>query len=108
NIYLLHITTNQILVETGISGVQNQNVSVQTLNVPAKKRLQDIIKKVEVNFPNPLHKFFTVTDTGFMINSIREHVLQKKIDLIIMGTKGRTDFKKLAIGTNAGNVITKV
>lgn len=108
NFYLLHVITNQNLVEAEVSNVSNPDASVQTLNLPAKRRLQEIIKKIQLSFPNPLHRFFSLTDTDFMVNSIREHVEEKKIDLIIMGTKGRTDIKKLAIGTNAGNVITKV
>lgn len=109
NFYLLHVTTNNALVEFGISDIQTQDVSVQTETLPAKKRLQDTIKKIYEQFPkNPRHRFFSVTHSNSMINSIREEVIQKKIDLIIMGTKGRSDIKKLAIGTNAGNVITKV
>lgn len=102
NFYLLHVTTNQNLGETDLSA---EDESVESL---AKKRLQEVIQKIQLHYPNSLHRFFAVTDRGFMVNSIREQLVQKKIDLIIMGTKGRTDYKKLAIGTNAGNVITKV
>ena len=106
NFYLLHVTTNQSLAEP--RETNNQEAHSLTLNVSAKTRLQDLISRIQVHFPNSPHRFFSVTDSGFMVNSIREHVAQKKIDLIIMGTKGRTDYKELAIGINAGNVITKV
>lgn len=109
NFYLLHVTTNNPLVESGISEIKNQDVSIQTVTLPAKKRLQDTIKRIHEQFPkNPRHRFFSVTDSNSMINSIREEVIQKKINLIIMGTKGRSDLNQLAIGTNAGDVITKV
>src|SRR5690606_4017744 len=62
----------------------------------------------QAQFPNSLHRFFSLTESNSIVNAIREQVIQKKIDLIIMGTKGRSDIKKIAIGTNAGNVITKV
>jgi nucleotide-binding universal stress UspA family protein len=109
NFYLLHVTTNHILVDSGISHIQNQDVSFETLTLPSKKRLQDTIKRINESFPkNPLHKFYAVSDSNYLINSIREQVAQKKIHFIVMGTKGATDLKKFAIGTNAGNVITKV
>ncbi|OYX25059.1 MAG: universal stress protein [Flavobacteriales bacterium 32-35-8] len=109
NFYLLHVTTKHTLVESGILPVQNQDVSFGTLTLPAKKRLQDTIKRIQESLPkNPHHRFFAVSDSNYMINSIREQVAQKKIHLIVMGTKGSTDLKKLPIGSNAGNVITKV
>lgn len=108
NFYLLHVTTNSTLVESGIPNIQSQDVHVQTAILPTKARLQEIIQRIEVQFQNPLHKFFSVTDSNSLINSIREQVVQKKIDIIIMGTKGGNDKESLAIGTNAGHVITKV
>ncbi len=109
NFYLLHVTTKNTLVETGMSNIQNHDVRFETLALPSKKLLQDSVKRIHESFPkNPLHRFFTISDNNYIINSIREQVLQKRINLIVMGTKGVTDFKKTAIGSNAGNVITKV
>jgi nucleotide-binding universal stress UspA family protein len=108
NFYLLHVTTTNSLVESGVSNLNTQDTHAQILSLPTKKRLHDTIKKIQIHFPNPLHRFFSVTDSNSLINAIREQVVQKKIDLIVMGTKGRSDMNKLAIGTNAGNVITKV
>ncbi|WP_100614869.1 universal stress protein [Confluentibacter citreus] len=109
NFYLLHVTTKHNLVESGILPIHNQDISIETLTLPSKKCLQDIIKRIYESFPkNPLHRFFAVSDSNYLIHSIREQVAQKKIHLIVMGTKGTTDLKKLPIGSNAGNVITKV
>lgn len=108
NFYLLHVTTNNRLVESSVSHIQNGEVRLQTATLPSKVRLQETIQKIRVHFKNPLHKFYAVSDSNSLINSIREQVIQNRIDLIVMGTKGRNDSKKLAIGTNAGHVITKV
>ncbi|PKQ46388.1 universal stress protein [Confluentibacter flavum] len=109
NFYLLHVTTKNTFVESVVSPSQTQDISSETLTQPSKKCLQDIIKRIHESFPkNPLHRFFAVSDSNYLIHSIREQVAQKKIHLIVMGTKGSTDMKKLPIGSNAGNVITKV
>ena len=48
-----------------------------------------------------------------LINSVRpvdyvilEYAEEKQIDLIVMGTKGRTGFKKLLLGSTASSVVT--
>lgn len=109
NFYLLHVTAKHTLAEDGISNNENKFDINKALTVPSKKWLQDTIKRIHEKFPkNQYHRFFAVSDSNYIVNSIREQVAQKKISLIVMGTKGTTDLKNLAIGSNAGNVITKV
>ena len=40
------------------------------------------------------------------VSEIIEFAERKKIDLIIMGTKGRTGFKKILLGSVASGVVT--
>ncbi|MGE5943461.1 MAG: universal stress protein [Flavobacteriales bacterium] len=109
NFYLLHVTAKNSLVEPDMKVSKHMDVGLETLTISSRQLLQDTIKRIQEKLPkNPQHKFFAVSDSNYMINSIREQVVQKKINLIVMGTKGTTDLKKLAIGSNAGNVITKV
>ncbi|MEH6769109.1 universal stress protein [Maribacter arcticus] len=45
---------------------------------------------------------------GFFTDYIKQEVIDKNIDLIIMGTKGASGIKAVSLGSNTGNVITKV
>ena len=45
---------------------------------------------------------------GFFTDYIKQEVIDKNIDLIIMGTKGASGLKAVSFGSNTGNVITKV
>lgn len=47
-------------------------------------------------------------DNNYILNSIRKQVTEKKIDFIVMGTRGASGLNNLAVGSNTGNVITKV
>ena len=109
NFYLLHVTAKNALVGVGVDDIRNPHIDFETLTIASRKRLQDTIKRVHEKFPkSSQHRFFAVSDSNYLINSIREQVIQKKINLIVMGTKGSADLNKFAIGNNAGNVITKV
>ena len=109
NFYLLHVNTSSSLLIEERFHAQNYSIASDILTKPSKKLMEETIKRIHDNFPkNPNHKFFTILDSNYIIDSIREQVVQKRINLIVMGTKGTTDLKKLAIGSNAGNVITKV
>jgi nucleotide-binding universal stress UspA family protein len=76
---------------------------------PAKKKLKTLLERIHKSFKvNKNQKIYTLTDYNFIIESIRKHVVEKKIDLIVMGTKGASGLKELIIGSNSGDVITKV
>ena len=109
NFYLLHVNTldNLIVGDTAYIPTQTE---IETVHVkPAKQKLKQLLKRVSNTFkPNKNHHFYTLTDYSFMIESIRKHVKEKHIDMIVMGTKGASGLKEYIIGSNAGDVITKV
>ena len=110
NFYILHVNNN-------ISDFQNedtfswsdQETIENSYTKPTKKKLKEILKRIskEVSH-NKNHKFYTLAKYGFFIESVRKHVSEKKIDLIIMGTQGATGLKEYIVGSNTGDVITKV
>lgn len=109
NFYLLHVDTPDVLEDECSLCSSNENITNDVLIQPTKKRLQEVVKQIKDQFsPNRNHRFFTISDKDYMINSIRRQVLEKRINLIVMGTKGISGLKNLPIGSNAGNVITKV
>lgn len=54
------------------------------------------------------HRFTTIQEKGYLLQSIRKHVEEKEIELIVMGTKGASKIKEFFMGSNTGDVITKV
>lgn len=107
NFYLLHVNIYQPISQEYLSSKQVhdvQQISTQSI----RKRLLNKINTIETEFANDKHHFFAIADDGFFIESVRKHVEEKRIDLIVMGTKGATGIKKLIIGSNTGAVITKV
>lgn len=70
--------------------------------------LQKFIERIEKLPLNNKHLFVTLASYDFFVDAIRKQVDDKKIDLIIMGTKGASGLKKLTLGSNTGDVITKV
>lgn len=107
--YLLHVNTLSYAMTTDPLYVDTEDFIENTYTQPSKLQLRNLLKRISQEFPdNKNHHFFTLTDYNFFIDSIREHVDEKKIDMIVMGTKGATGLKKLIIGSNAADVIKKV
>ncbi|TDQ21956.1 universal stress protein [Tenacibaculum caenipelagi] len=110
NFYILHVNNNIIDFQKEDTLSQFDQETIEDLYTkPTKKKLKEILKRISKEIPhNKKHKFYILTNYGFFIESVRKHVLEKKISLIIMGTQGATGLKKYIVGSNTGDVITKV
>lgn len=102
-----------------INGIKPYSGSEPTMFVPpeileesilteSRKKLKSLLEKIQKLPSNTKHSFHTIAIYGFFTDSIKKEVLNNKIDLIIMGTKGASGTKAVSIGSNTGNVITKV
>lgn len=74
----------------------------------SRKELQKLLKRIEELPMNTRHTFVTHAVHDFFVDAIKREAEAKKIDLIIMGTKGASGLRKATIGSNTGDVITKV
>ncbi|AXG70782.1 universal stress protein UspE [Kordia sp. SMS9] len=74
-----------------------------------KAKFDELHKRIAITFPTQQnHHFFTIIHTNSFVESVREEVDEKKIDMIIMGAKGLTSKQSHVIGNYAENVITRV
>jgi len=109
NFYLLHVNRLSNVIVNDSPYIATQDVLVDVYTKPAKKQLRNILKRIGKSFlTNKKHRFYTLLDYNFFIESVRKHVEEKKIDCIVMGTKGASGFKEIIVGSNTGDVITKV
>ncbi|MEO8773722.1 MAG: universal stress protein [Gelidibacter sp.] len=107
--YLLHVNALSYIAANDSPYITDKNFVENTFAKPAKKQLKALLKRIATEFPvRQNHHFFTLTDYNFFVESVRSHVLEKKIDMIVMGTKGASGLQKVMVGSNAADVIKKV
>ncbi|MGB3149422.1 MAG: universal stress protein [Maribacter sp.] len=73
-----------------------------------KEKMRELLYEVERLPVNTKHMFHTEVLYGFLTDHIKQEVKDKNIDLIVMGTKGASGLKAISMGSNTGNIITKV
>ena len=109
NFYLLHINRINIIMTNDTPYIPNNKTVEDTFLKASKHNLRKLSKRIIKDLPqNKKHKIYTLTDYSLFIDGIRKHVKQKRIDVIVMGTKGASGLKEYLIGSNTGDVITKV
>lgn len=109
NFYILHINRLSDNIINDPTYLETEDVLESVYTKPTKTKLRKILGRISKEFlPNKSHKFYSLSDYSFFIDSIRKHVEEKNIDYIVMGTKGASGLKKIIVGSNTGDVITKV
>jgi len=73
-----------------------------------KERLTELVKEIREHSTEAHHFFFPLHEYGFFIPTIKKYLEENDIDLIVMGTKGASGLKEKVVGSNAGDVITRV
>lgn len=106
--YIVHVNS----INTSVSGEAAMYISPEILEetvlAESHEKLKILEKRIAHLPLNVKHEFKTLALYGFLTDHIKREVKKNNIDLIIMGTKGATGLKSVSIGSNTGDVITKV
>ncbi len=106
--YLLHINPIPAYSGAGSSVKGSSHMVREAVLKESKESLDQLLLRIDNIHVSTKHSFVTVALHDFFVDSIKREVETKKIDLIIMGTKGSSGLKKVTMGSNTGDVITKV
>jgi len=108
NFYLLHVSPVSEFIGEEMPNIYTVDLVEKTTIEKSKKSLHQLVKKIKSSFTNSNHSFITLSSYGYFIDAVKTHITEKSIDLIVMGTKGATGIKEAIIGSNTGELITKV
>jgi nucleotide-binding universal stress UspA family protein len=104
NFYVLHVDS------LSRSGVESNSFVMPSkgINMALRDQLADTFALIKAITTNKEHHFIALHEYGYLIDIMRKTVLDKKISLIVMGTKGASGIKETILGSNTRNVMTKV
>ena len=80
----------------------------QELRKESNEKLTETLHTIVRDTEDYDHTFEAILSSEKLLDSIEETVEDKRIDLIVMGTKGATGAKGFFIGTNTSNIIEKI
>ncbi|MEL0456018.1 universal stress protein [Flavobacteriaceae bacterium SZ-1-7] len=93
--------------ETSSSNKTVQNVA-EVAKKAAKKKLENTLEKIQTISPNPRHTYNMILANNTLLDEAHKIVEKENIDIIVMGTKGETNNKKLTFGSHTLQVLKYV
>lgn len=104
NLYLFHVGT---LRQSPVRGNTFAIPEVQKER-PAEQEFKELLQRIKGLPHTSKHRFMPLQAYGNLVSAIRKAVNENKVDLIVMGTKGASGIRQKVVGSNTGDVITKV
>lgn len=98
-IYLLNVN------QSPSNNFFSQKEKVDDLNKESKERLTATLHKIQRDQNNDLHDFQTISRQGSLEEVIIRTIVDRKIDLLVMGNKGKTGAKEIFMGGYTVKVI---
>ena len=80
----------------------------RVLKEESEKELKKIEKYLDDNLLNDKHEYKILSKIGSLINMLKRIVVNKNIDMIVMGTTGATGAKEIFMGSNTVNTIKEI
>jgi len=74
----------------------------------SKSQIDKILNSIKEFSPNPKHHFTSISAFGSLVDEANEIINQENIDLVVMGTRGKTNDRQLTFGTNTIQIIKYV
>ena len=106
--YIFHSYANEVYknVRTVSEEVLEEHIKVQSEK--AEKELATFLKKIQDYYPDPKHSYITKAVFGNLLEEVNDFVELENIDLIVMGTKGRTNDTTITYGSHTLQILKYV
>ncbi|MCM4158707.1 universal stress protein [Antarcticibacterium flavum] len=104
-IFLLHTYAEEIYkLEEEKQSDDLENLKKETHSTAVDK-LEDLEEKIKEFSPNPKHRVKSIASYGLLIDEVNDLVNQENADLVVMGTRGRSNDRSLTFGSNTLQVV---
>ncbi|WP_394973054.1 universal stress protein [uncultured Croceitalea sp.] len=106
--YFLHAYADEVYGPYRLNSKIDIDTEKEKIKKETQRRLDKLIKQVTAIPPNPKHTFKSVASFDSLVDAVNDFVNEVNIDLVIMGTKGKTDDKKITFGSHTVQVFKYV
>ena len=109
NFYLLNVFSASNNIIDSLLNMEPGSELYETAKLESENGLARVLNMItSADSDNPKHHFEAISTFNNAVEAIKNIVEEKDIEMIIMGTKGKTGSRKIVYGSTAVNVMEKV
>lgn len=106
--YIMHVYQDEIYAdESTLTNTKLDDLKV-AVSKNSEEALEKTIAKIKASSQNPRHSYYAISANNLLTEEADKIVDDQNIDLIVMGTKGKTNDKKITFGSHTLQVLKYV
>lgn len=107
NFYILHVSDLPTHLADDL--VASSETITKAINIEStEQKLKKMLHKIKDELDTTEHTFTYMTKYDYLVKVVKELIVSKNIDLLVMGSNGVTGAKEVIFGSNTLNMIRKV
>ena len=106
--YFLHAYQDDIYADEGTLTRETLELAKTIASNRSNEQLRSILKTISEFSPNPKHTYNVVSSNNLLVEASDEIVSKENIDIIVMGTRGKTNDRNLTFGSHTLQMIKYV
>ncbi len=106
--YILHAYAEDVYLQDTVVKRSFLDELKEVTYQRSQQSLQETSVRIQEYSPNPKHKFNLISAFGTLTDEINDLVNTENIDVVVMGTRGETNDRKITFGTNTLQVLKYV
>jgi len=108
NFYFLHVYQDEVYQDIELLNTETFETITEIVSKRSQDNLEALLKEVNEISPNPNHKYDIISANNLLIDEVDLITDGKNIDIVVMGTKGKTNDRKLTFGSHTLQVLKYV
>lgn len=106
--YVMHAYQDEIYADEVLISEKTLDFVTDSVSKKSEKELENIRKTIKTISPNPRHTVNIISANNVLLEEVDKIVDEQNIDIIIMGTKGNANNKKVTFGSHTLQVLKYV
>lgn len=106
--YIMHAYQDEIYADETLLNKEKLDLVIENVSRASINKLESILKHIKKISPNPRHKYYIVSSNNILVDETDKIVEEENVDIIVMGTRGERNDKKLTFGSHTLQVLRYV
>ncbi len=106
--FIMHAYQDEIYADEDLLSRETMDQVVEIISNKSQLKLENILKDIQEFSPNPSHTYTIVSSNSMLMDEADKIVDEENIDIVVMGTRGKTNDRRLTFGSHTLQVLKYV
>ena len=104
-IFIMHAYADEVYQQDRLTKRSLLDELKEKTQRKSEEKLNEVLERIRHEYPNPHHKYKTISAFGSLIDEVNDLVNLENLDIVVMATRGATNDRSLIFGSNTLQVL---